>query len=284
MKKNRINLKNVATIVACFAVCMMLAFTGCKKDEKKDDNGGGGGGGGTEKLSPPSWLLGKWETSVNQYYEFTSNNVVVSGKNIDQMPGIASVSEFKKTTDTYVLLCKGTLQNMTYYYSFKKGDGSYIEVGTGVNEEPTDFLTFNKVNGGGGGGEGTGSGKLEAGGKPTTLFTKAEWAAWDTKNEHRELEFRNDNYEQWVSISFLSWSSKDIPVGNFTLTTTPKIKVFIALIYDDGYGTKDNEMEIKKSGSNYEVTLTGKWAYDDQGEDWKDYKFTYKGPIKILEN
>ena len=38
MKNLSKNLKHVAMIIACFAVCMMLAMTGCKKD---DNNGGG---------------------------------------------------------------------------------------------------------------------------------------------------------------------------------------------------------------------------------------------------
>ena len=43
MKKTEsINLKNVATMVACFAVFIMLAFTGCKKEEDKKTDGGGG--------------------------------------------------------------------------------------------------------------------------------------------------------------------------------------------------------------------------------------------------
>ena len=47
MKKNRINLKNVAMLIACFAVSIMLVFTGCKKDDDKKpgpppDPGGGG--------------------------------------------------------------------------------------------------------------------------------------------------------------------------------------------------------------------------------------------------
>jgi len=34
MKNLSKNLKHVAMIIACFAVCMMLAMTGCKKDDK----------------------------------------------------------------------------------------------------------------------------------------------------------------------------------------------------------------------------------------------------------
>jgi hypothetical protein len=39
MKKQKFNLKNVAALIACFAVSIMLALTGCNKD---DNNGGGG--------------------------------------------------------------------------------------------------------------------------------------------------------------------------------------------------------------------------------------------------
>ncbi|MDR0232113.1 MAG: Ig-like domain-containing protein [Dysgonamonadaceae bacterium] len=39
MTKFRFNLKNVALIVACFAVGSLLLVSGCKKDDKKDDSG-----------------------------------------------------------------------------------------------------------------------------------------------------------------------------------------------------------------------------------------------------
>jgi len=86
MKNLSKNLKNVAMIVACFAVCMMLAMTGCKKDDKKDDNGGGGGGGEpteVEKLMEFQWQY-SWSIWTGgivyyhfEYYSFYKDGVFI---------------------------------------------------------------------------------------------------------------------------------------------------------------------------------------------------------------
>ena len=122
-----------------------LALTSCCKD-KPDD--------GT--LSPPSWILGEWEWSYEddlQYicrnYKFTSNDLISSSTHerddmvhsgtvvlvfseINKSPHI-SVKETKKTDNIYEVTVStryaGTEEDAVY--SFKKGDGTYIEEDTG---------------------------------------------------------------------------------------------------------------------------------------------------------
>ena len=172
MKKPKFNLKNVATIVACFAVSLMLIFTSCTKEDKKKDDGGGGGGGITKKLAPPAWIQGEWdyllESVLVMRYKFTSNNIyIVQGttdvvfaeimmKNfIETVEGFKyTVKEEKNTSSLYEIRINisGTIMPSGYYsYAFKKGDGTYIELESSVNGNIVGTtIKLNKVEGGGG--------------------------------------------------------------------------------------------------------------------------------------
>jgi len=175
MKKNRINLKNVATIVACFAVCMMLVFSGCKKEKDNKNDPGGGGGGGTGKLSPPAWIQGNWiHKESGMVYKFTSNSILVGNsyssggenlgdvlfKNISQqVEGFKfTQKETTKNNNLYELTYNVTANGMkpaSYIYFFKKGDGSFIEMGGGLVGGPSGLvMKLDKTDDGGGGGGG----------------------------------------------------------------------------------------------------------------------------------
>ena len=144
----------IIILLLCFSALLLLQ--GCKKDESKDDNNASG----NSKLSPPSWLLGKWENDENETFEFKSNDVLFDGMSISKLAGITSVSELKKTADTYILTSQGGSEKGTCYYKFKKGDGTYIEAGTEIGKEPTELFIFEKIGNGGGGGGGN-SGNID---------------------------------------------------------------------------------------------------------------------------
>jgi len=156
MLVRRIFLKNVATIVASFAVCAMMSFSGCKKD----DNGGGGGGGGganSVKFSPPAWIQGSWGYDKYEVFKFTKDDFFMGGISFKTIwnvgaPGWSiSFKETKNTDSLYELTVTARAGGETAsgIYSFKKGDGTYIEAA--VNDEGTtisadDYERFDRIN------------------------------------------------------------------------------------------------------------------------------------------
>jgi hypothetical protein len=122
---------------------LAIAVMGCKKD-KNDDNGGGGTTKGV--LSPPAWIQGTWglEGFSNYDFKFTSDDIIALGVSFSQVynantpEGSASVKETKKTDAIYEVTIEThsvVEGDWTGVYSFKKGDGTYIEIGVGENGE-----------------------------------------------------------------------------------------------------------------------------------------------------
>ena len=133
MTKSRFQLRNMAKIgVACLAVLMFVACS------KKDKNGGGESG----KLSPPAWVQGSWRAAPGglgpEVYNLTSDDVLMSGVSLKTYavsgPGSSvTISETKKTDNQYDITIKvkaGSSESISGFWSFKKGDGTYIEYGT----------------------------------------------------------------------------------------------------------------------------------------------------------
>jgi len=102
MKNLRKNLKHMAMMFACFAACMMLAMTGCKKDDKKDDNGGGGGGGGVTltgiKFEDANVTLEKGETTTLKLIPIPSNADLPDCTFTSSKESVATVSSSGKVT------------------------------------------------------------------------------------------------------------------------------------------------------------------------------------------
>ena len=127
---------------------LTIAIAGCKKNDPE------GGGGKSGKLSPPSWIRGTWE-GYGLEFQFTSNDVIMNGESFKQIfnlnePGVGktTIKETKNTSSLYefattITETGGGSEKMTW--SFKKGDGSYIEFGieeTGT--KITDYITLDK--------------------------------------------------------------------------------------------------------------------------------------------
>ena len=148
MLKRKFSLRNV-TIVVCLAVCAMMSFNGCK-----DDNDDNGSGGGSHKLSPPAWIRGSWGEEGFEFFKFTANDVVVAGVSFNMMfanPGVTY--SFKETKNDALYEIKVTAKSSTGEtaagtFSFKKGDGTYIEVATAEGNDsikPSDYERYEKL-------------------------------------------------------------------------------------------------------------------------------------------
>jgi hypothetical protein len=157
MFKNKFSLKNVATVVACFAVCAVMSCGGCKKSGGDDDDNGGGGSGNL-KFSPPSWIQGSWGEFVGggAVYKFTADDFIqygVSYKASLFSPGVTFSCKETKTDVLYefkiTAKAKGMPETGHGTYSFKKGDGTYIEHAQAFDDDkidPSDYERLDKAN------------------------------------------------------------------------------------------------------------------------------------------
>jgi len=136
------------------AIVSVALMSSCKKDDpnSSDDSGLAAAG----KLSPPSWIQGKWAepSDADTYFMFSSSDIVLSGLSFSIFNGstqsgvTAIVKETKKTSTLYevTITASGTGQEpVDGFFSFKKGDGTYIEVGSAdTGTTVTNYIRFNK--------------------------------------------------------------------------------------------------------------------------------------------
>ena len=140
-------MKNVALIVACFAMCAMMSC------------GGDGvvNGGKPVKLSPPAWIQGSWGYDGYEIFRFTKDDVFFGNYSLKtiwnvSVPGASvSLKESKNTNSLYEITITGKAggESASAIYSFKKGDGSYIEAASnenGTNVSDYDYERLDKVN------------------------------------------------------------------------------------------------------------------------------------------
>ena len=94
----------------------------------------------TADFAPPKWIHGAWtmEDMPMDYFKFTSNEVIMLGQSLKQMQvsapgqGGVAIKESKKTNDIYEITFMardGNAEVVSGFYSFKRGDGKYIEFG-----------------------------------------------------------------------------------------------------------------------------------------------------------
>ena len=132
---NSLKFSRLMAIIMVAIVCC----SACKKDNK--DNGGNGGTVGTNKLAPPAWIQGSWgalEGGVGpEVYKFTSDDILQMGVSlktyaVSGQGGTVTVNETKKTDNQYDITIKAKAsgkETVSGFFSFKKGDGTYIEFG-----------------------------------------------------------------------------------------------------------------------------------------------------------
>jgi hypothetical protein len=132
---------------------LAFIFTGC---DKLGDLSGESG-----KLSPPSWIQGSWTPEdVPQIVALkcSSDDVIWWGQSIKQIWGSNSslgvgytIKETKNTGSIYEITIKASsgVDHAAAMFSFKKGDGSYIEAATiedGERIYDDDYVRLNKKN------------------------------------------------------------------------------------------------------------------------------------------
>ena len=143
-------LKNVATVVACFAVCAVMSCASCGGNKDKDGNGG------SNKLSPPAWIHGSWGESGITLYRFTADDFMIGGISFKSMHPATSTFgsySFRETKTDALYEVRLTVKAVTGEsaagtYSFKKGDGTYIEAAAaeeGDVIEQSDYVRLSKL-------------------------------------------------------------------------------------------------------------------------------------------
>jgi photosystem II stability/assembly factor-like uncharacterized protein len=158
-------MKKLLSLLTIAIVAIAMAFVGCKKDDNNDGGGGGGTGGpsGTDKFSPPAWIQGTWSSAAKRAWDFTftSDGITMNGMDLkdffNQQYGDDECSvtfkEVTKTNNLYEIEIKiigSTMGNLNLLYSFKKGNGNYIEIGFSTNGGPITYGRFDKADDGGG--------------------------------------------------------------------------------------------------------------------------------------
>ena len=146
---NSLKFSRLMAIIIVAIVCC----SACKKDNK--DNGGNGGTAGTNKLAPPAWIQGSWgavEGGVGpEIFKFTSDDVLQMGVSLKSLaasvPGYtATINETKKTDNLYEITIKAKAsgkESVSGFFSFKKGDGTYIEFG--VDETGSTSVVYARL-------------------------------------------------------------------------------------------------------------------------------------------
>ena len=143
--------KVIRLSVLAIAMIAITSISSCQK-------GDGIGGGKTAKFAPPAWIQGKWGIEGIEMFRFTSDDVFSMGVSLKTIwnisTGVSSVSlkETKNTDSIYEITVTGSAVGQgsaSGYYSFKKGDGTYIEAAsneTGVPLSNDDYVRLKKIN------------------------------------------------------------------------------------------------------------------------------------------
>jgi hypothetical protein len=141
---------NIRFFLTAILAIAMMSCSG-KKDKDNGDNGGLAKPG---TLAPPAWTHGSWgnEGVVDVVFKFTPDDVLqlgqVSLKSLafSTVGYTATISETKKTDNLYEITLKakaGNVEEVSAFYSFKKGDGAYIEMGAA--EGGTTIVEYGKI-------------------------------------------------------------------------------------------------------------------------------------------
>ena len=137
------------SMVAAVMVALM-GISGCKKDSTV--------GTGSSKLSPPSWIHGSWGEGSIEIYKFTPNDVFFGGVSLKTIWGIGvggtgtTLKETKNTGSLYEITVTAKVMGKemaSACYSFRKGDGTYIEAAadeSGATIRDSDYSIVHKMN------------------------------------------------------------------------------------------------------------------------------------------
>jgi len=239
IKKNRIR-QGISNSFKLFAIVLMVltCMTGCKKDNDSS---------GSTKISPPSWLQGKWQGSEGTI-ECTKSNILLDGETLEEIYEECtnlSIKETKNTSSLYVITVKGKHDGESFaeYYAIKKGDGSYVLGAVEDVDVPLDdaeYYRFDKVGGGGGGGDDPGTlsppawiqGKWQAPNSAIAEFTKDDVIiAGQSLSVYNLEETATDSYYQIEEPGY--WMKFDRGDGSYiemSDSEDPDVKIKLSKI------------------------------------------------------
>jgi len=129
-------------LLLCFFAFLLLS--GCKKTDTEEKIN-------ETKLSPPEWIRGTWEKGESQNFTFTSEDVFMNGVSLKNHGGKGSgdavLKETQKTNSLYELVYEYFVGSdiETILYSFKIGDGTFIEAGIAQNNAPLNYENYGYV-------------------------------------------------------------------------------------------------------------------------------------------
>jgi len=95
------------------------------------------------------------------------------------------------------------------------------------------------------------------------------------------LGLKSKNGNTTCVFAFSAAKGNELPTGTFT--------TFIyspAMYVDDDvmiFASDERKLEIKKSGSDYDITYTGKVTILGEGSQKHDFKMTWKGKVETLK-
>ena len=90
-----------------------------------------------------------------------------------------------------------------------------------------------------------------------------------------ELNFESNDEENYVRVKLIGSSGSEIADGTYNTEKFPQLSFHVGFKSVD---VSDKQMVIKKSGNDYDFTLTFK---DDLGSSVLNYKMTYKGTVEL---
>ena len=148
----------ITILVAMISVAMI----GCKDDDNNSNNGNNGNGSNVtgSKISPPVWIQGKWgilsemeEVENIELFKFTANDMFIGQLNLTQMfqnvPGYVTYTwkENKKDALYEVTITQKVtgIETESAIFSFKKGDGTYIEAASAEEGETIDLDDYERL-------------------------------------------------------------------------------------------------------------------------------------------
>ena len=153
-----------------------------------------------------------------------------------------------------------------------------------IPEEPDDII----VNGG----KGIGSIEFQGKSYPLNEGLLCKMTSWNPPPlginfYNSDGKYSDNNITIAISDNVYStWSSLELPAGTYE-----NIAVEFSLNNYERQGiyntatTPVTKMVVKKSGNDYDITLTGKtWLYLENDDRLHDFRMTWKGKINVIEN
>ena len=153
-----------------------------------------------------------------------------------------------------------------------------------ILEEPEDIIVT--------GGKGIGSIEFQGKSYPLNESFSGKMTSWSPPPlginfYNTDGKYSDNNINIAISsYVYSTWSTLEFPAGTYE-----NIAVEFSLNNYERQGISNTatmpitKMVVKKSGDDYDITLTGKtWLYRENDDRLHDFKMTWKGKINVIEH